>query len=74
MLLVQLGVMFIPGIRSILGLTPVDLLDGLVIGGTTLLPLVVNEATKTAALPAPEAELEVTASEDTAPWRPSWPL
>jgi Ca2+-transporting ATPase len=73
-LLVQLGVMFIPGLRTILGLTPVGLLDGLVIGGTTLLPLLVNEATKTPPGPAPLEELEDTESTDTAPWRPSWPL
>jgi Ca2+-transporting ATPase len=45
-LLLQAGAMFIPGFRTVLGLTPVGLLDGLVIGGTALLPLVVNEATK----------------------------
>jgi Ca2+-transporting ATPase len=74
-LLVQLGVMFIPGIRSILGLAPVGLLDGLVIGGTTLLPLLVNEATKTPSVEAPIAEPdEGTESADAAPWRPSWPL
>jgi Ca2+-transporting ATPase len=73
-LLVQLGVMFIPGLRSILGLTPVGLLDGVVIGGTTLLPLLVNEATKTAAPASPLTEPEETMSEDTAPWRPAWPL
>jgi Ca2+-transporting ATPase len=39
--------LFIPGLRSLLNLTPVGLLDGLVIGGAALLPLVVNEATKT---------------------------
>ena len=38
--------MFIPGVRSILGLAPVGLLDGMVIGGAALLPLLVNEATK----------------------------
>jgi len=47
-LFVQLGAMFIPGLRSILGLAPVGLLDGLVIGSTALLPLLVNEATKQA--------------------------
>jgi Ca2+-transporting ATPase len=63
-LLVQLGAMFIPGARAILGLAPVGLLDGLVIGGTALLPLVVNEATKNLTLSTsgeeptlPEAQL-----------------
>ena len=39
--------LFIPGLRSLLNLTPVGLLDGAVIGAAALLPLVVNEATKT---------------------------
>ncbi|MFZ5453481.1 MAG: HAD-IC family P-type ATPase [Thermodesulfobacteriota bacterium] len=73
-LLLQLGVMFIPGIRSILGLTPVGLLDGLVIGGTTLLPLLVNEATKTGAPAPPSSAPAADLAEDTASWRPSWPL
>jgi Ca2+-transporting ATPase len=55
-LLIQLGAMFIPGLRGILGLAPVGLLDAMVIGGTALLPLVVNEATKNPASPAPEEE------------------
>jgi Ca2+-transporting ATPase len=36
----------IPGLRSFLGLAPIGLLDGLVIGGSALLPLAVNEGTK----------------------------
>jgi Ca2+-transporting ATPase len=40
--------MFIPGLRGILGLAPVGLVDGMVIGGAALLPLLVNEATKQA--------------------------
>lgn len=36
----------LPGLRSLLGLTPLGLLDGLVIAAGSLLPLVVNEATK----------------------------
>ncbi len=55
-LLVQAGAMFIPGLRNILGLTPVGLLDGVVIAGTSLLPLLVNESTKTLTLTAPEEE------------------
>jgi Ca2+-transporting ATPase len=40
----------VPALRSLLGLTPVTLLDGAVIGGTALLPLMVNEATKQRAI------------------------
>ena len=47
-LFVQLCAMFIPGLRSILGLAPMGLVDGMVIGGAALLPLLVNEATKQA--------------------------
>ncbi len=45
-LAIQFLTMVIPGLRSLLGLAPVGLLDGLVISGSALLPLVVNEATK----------------------------
>ena len=45
-LLMQFLTMVVPGLRSLLGLAPVGLLDGLVISGSALLPLVVNEATK----------------------------
>ena len=45
-LAVQFLTMVVPGLRSLLGLAPVSLLDGLVISGSALLPLVVNEATK----------------------------
>jgi Ca2+-transporting ATPase len=38
--------MAVPGLRSLLGLAPVSLLDGLVISGSAVLPLLVNEATK----------------------------
>lgn len=57
-LLLQIGAMFMPGLRTILGLAPVGLLDGLVIGSTALLPLVVNEATKTPATPGEEPPLQ----------------
>jgi Ca2+-transporting ATPase len=46
--------LFIPALRNMLNLTPVGLLDGLVIGGAALLPLVVNEATKTMSRPGAE--------------------
>jgi Ca2+-transporting ATPase len=45
-LCMQFLTMVVPGLRSLLGLAPVGLLDGLVISGSALLPLVVNEATK----------------------------
>jgi Ca2+-transporting ATPase len=47
---------FIPGLRSLLNLTPLGFLDGLVIGATSLLPLLVNEATKQ---PASEPDVEM---------------
>ncbi len=36
----------VPGLRGLLGITPINILDGIVIGGSAVLPLVVNEATK----------------------------
>jgi Ca2+-transporting ATPase len=36
----------VPGLRRLLGLTPMTLMDAAVIGGSTLLPLAVNEARK----------------------------
>jgi Ca2+-transporting ATPase len=38
--------LLVPGLRSLLGLAPISLVDGLVIGGSTLLPFIVNEQTK----------------------------
>jgi len=37
----------LPGLRALLGITPIGLIDGAVVAGSALLPLVVNEATKT---------------------------
>jgi P-type Ca2+ transporter type 2C len=37
----------VPGLRNLLGLTPITLLDGLIVGATSVIPLFVNEATKT---------------------------
>jgi len=45
-LTLQLLAITIPGLRSLLNITPIDLLDGLVISGSALLPLVVDESTK----------------------------
>jgi len=43
---IQILTMFVPGLRGLLGITPVGLMDGLVIGGSAVLPFIVNEATK----------------------------
>ncbi|MFW6123208.1 MAG: HAD-IC family P-type ATPase [Thermodesulfobacteriota bacterium] len=56
-LALQLGTAIIPGLRSILGLTPLTLIDGLVIGSGALLPFLVNEATK----PVTETKTETKA-------------
>jgi Ca2+-transporting ATPase len=56
--------LFIPGLRNLLNLTPVGLLDGLVIGGAALLPLVVNEATKTVTLSKAEDDPDFPADLD----------
>ena len=45
-LFLQFLTMVVPGLRSLLGLAPVGLLDGAVISASALLPLMVNEATK----------------------------
>jgi Ca2+-transporting ATPase len=45
-LALQVLAMAIPGLRGLLGMTPVGAVDGLVIGGSALLPLLVNESTK----------------------------
>ncbi|MBI5251745.1 MAG: cation-transporting P-type ATPase [Desulfomonile tiedjei] len=45
-LALQLTTLFVPGLRSLLGLTPLAVSDALVIGAASLVPLLVNEATK----------------------------
>ncbi|HUK55850.1 MAG TPA: HAD-IC family P-type ATPase [Nitrospiria bacterium] len=54
----QVLTLAVPGLRRLLGVTPVGLLDGVVIGGAAVVPLVVNELTKgrsiAPALPEPE--------------------
>lgn len=42
----QLAAQFIPGLRSLLGITTITASDALVIGTTSVLPLLINEATK----------------------------
>jgi P-type Ca2+ transporter type 2C len=44
--------LFLPGLRGLLGLTPISLLDGLVTGGSAVLPFVANEASKTRQAPS----------------------
>jgi Ca2+-transporting ATPase len=38
--------LFVPGVRKLLGLAPISLLDGAVIGAGAVLPLLINDATK----------------------------
>ena len=45
-LALQLLALIRPGLRGLLGLTPLTLLDSAVVGASALLSLVVNEATK----------------------------
>jgi P-type Ca2+ transporter type 2C len=45
--LLQLMTMLVPGLRGLLGITPIGVMDAVVIGGTAVAPLLVNEATKT---------------------------
>ena len=59
--------MLLPGLRSLLNLTPVGLLDGLVIAGASLLPLLVNEATKTMTLRAAKEEPDFEAEPSVKP-------
>jgi P-type Ca2+ transporter type 2C len=54
--------MFIPGLRSLLNLTPIGGLDGLVIAATSLLPLLANEATKTMSSRAAEDDTDLEAA------------
>jgi Ca2+-transporting ATPase len=45
-LILQMLSMLVPGLRKLLGLTPLNRFDGMVVGGSALLPLIVNEKTK----------------------------
>jgi P-type Ca2+ transporter type 2C len=45
-LTIQALALVVPGLRSLLGIAPIGFLDSLVIGGSALLPLAVNEASK----------------------------
>ncbi len=44
--LLQISTLFVPGLRSLMQLSPVGLIDGLVIGGTAVAPLLINETAK----------------------------
>ncbi|MFB2768818.1 HAD-IC family P-type ATPase [Pelatocladus sp. BLCC-F211] len=43
---IQLLAIAVPPLRSLLKITPISIMDGFVIGGSALLPLLVNESTK----------------------------
>jgi Ca2+-transporting ATPase len=45
--LIQLMTMFVPGLRSFLGLTPLNPVDFVVVGGAAVAPLLINEGRKT---------------------------
>lgn len=45
-LLLQVLTLAVPGLRNILRLTPIGILDGIVAGGSAILPLLINESTK----------------------------
>ncbi len=42
----QLASQLVPGLRTLLGTTPITLFDGLVIGAASVVPLLINEVTK----------------------------
>lgn len=50
---IQLLAIALPPLRSLLKLTPINIVDRLVIGGSALLPLLVNESTKNISLTLP---------------------
>jgi Ca2+-transporting ATPase len=45
-LVVQAGTLIIPGMRGLLGLSPLTAFEGLLVGGASFLPLLINESTK----------------------------
>jgi Ca2+-transporting ATPase len=49
-LFLQLLTMVVPGLRSLLGITPIGIIDGAVIGASAVAPLLINEATKAISL------------------------
>ncbi len=55
-IVLQMATMFFPPLRALLGLTSIGLMDGLVIGATSTVPLLVNEAIKAVKEPAVDAD------------------
>lgn len=47
-LLLQIAAMTVPGLKNLLGITPIGIADGIAIASTAALPLVINESTKKA--------------------------
>ncbi|MCF6158998.1 MAG: cation-transporting P-type ATPase [wastewater metagenome] len=45
-LILQVLTLAVPGLRNILRLSPIGILDGIVVGGSAILPLFINEGTK----------------------------
>ena len=45
-LLLQILPIMIPGLRGFLGIMPIGLIDSIIVGGSALLPLVINEGIK----------------------------
>jgi len=58
----QVAALLVPGLRTILGMTPISLADGAVIAGASLLPLLVNEMTKPGAAPRPARQVQPVAA------------
>jgi Ca2+-transporting ATPase len=52
---IQGAAMVVPGLRNFLGLSPISPFDLIVSVGSAVVPLLINEATKKAAVPLPEA-------------------
>lgn len=52
-IVLQVAALLVPGLRTILGMTPISLGDMAVIAGSALLPLLVNEMTKPTAIAKP---------------------
>ncbi len=45
-LFLQALTLVVPGLRNILKIAPISILDGIVVGGSAILPLIINESTK----------------------------
>lgn len=45
-LILQVLTLAVPGLRNILKIAPISILDGIVVGGSAILPLIINESTK----------------------------